>query len=190
MQNSNTPTQRIERKRFHSLPHIGLWIHLSLCAIVIALLCVPQIQTLLHLHEDWSETQAQADIIEEATSTSTKTQDHANDFRNETLLGAAILPEDHVIEFVEAFETAATRTGAVQHVDLQTGERVVQRGVVNIPVEITVSGTWDQLVRYIGELEQVDFYINPTAFSITEDTLVQDQYTLFISAMSFWKQLL
>ncbi len=173
----------------HHLNYFGLWINLLLCVVIVALICIPQFQTLVHLHHEWSETEAQTVILEDAALAQISNQKDFPQLDSEIILEETILPEDHVIEFVEVFEDAAERTGATQHVSLLTGQRVVQQGVVKIPIDISLSGSWDQITQFIGFIESAGFYLNTTSYSITEQSLVTDQYNVSISALSFWKHL-
>lgn len=179
-------------KRF-SIPHIshsGLWMHLILLGIVFAFFAAPQVQLLLQQHVTLAETESHARLVQDAAEANATSQSDTPDVLNGTVLQNALLPEDGVVQFVEVLESAAERTNVTQHVELLSGRRVVQRGVVTIPAQLSVTGAWDDVVKFVGELEQSNLYLNVTAVDIAANSQQSHDTAWTISATTFWKQAL
>jgi Tfp pilus assembly protein PilO len=189
-----TPTKPLPATLPHRslrIPHVahpGLWLHITLLAVVLAFAAIPQTQSLLQQHTQLGESEARQKAVEDAASANVTTQNTTPDVLNGTILETALLPEDHVVEFVEILESAATKTGVTQQIDLLSGQRVVQRGVVVIPSRLTISGSWDTVVKFLAELEASPLYLNVTAMDIIPDNAQSSDVLWTISATTYWQQ--
>jgi len=187
---SNTLPNPSLSTRLRSIPSIWLWVNILLLASVTSLIFIPQLQTVIEKKKALGESQAQAHIIQNATTANATGQKDSTTLLDNTILQTALLPEDHVVQFVEVFEKAASDTGVTQQIELTSSQRVVQRGVVHIPMQMTLTGTWEGMMRFIAELEHSDLYINITAITMAPESTLSSKYTATISAITFWKQLL
>lgn len=76
-----------------------------------------------------------------------------------TIVTNAFLISDQELDFVTALEQLEASTGVQQNVDLKTDGAVLSRGFKEIPLRLTVTGTYPNLLAYLRQLERLNYYI-------------------------------
>jgi len=87
------------------------------------------------------------------------------------------------LEFITTLEGIALRNDVIQKLNLNI-DKNFEKNYIKIPLNINVQGTYDNLIDYIVDLENYKYYININSIQFS---FTQDNYSLSISADSYWK---
>lgn len=86
--------------------------------------------------------------------------------------------------FVTGIEDMATKNKLTER--LSMGEPQIIDGYRKIPISITSSGSYNNQLNFLYDLQNSDFYININSAEVTATT--NDELNFLITADTYWKQ--
>jgi len=113
------------------------------------------------------------------------------------LLDDFFINEEESINFVDSLENIADNNNVLQNASLLTENKEIKNFYSIIPIQISVSGSLEDLLSYLKDLENLDYYINIKKLEIMENSMknisnknilesISSGKNLVITADTFW----
>ncbi len=85
------------------------------------------------------------------------------------ILDEIFIKDGEELRFVSILEDLADNNGVRQSLELQTKNIEEKKGIKYIPLKITVSGKFQQVMSYLNDLEMLKYYFNISDIRIASD---------------------
>jgi Tfp pilus assembly protein PilO len=103
------------------------------------------------------------------------------------ILDEIFIKDGEELKFVSILEDLADNNGVRQNLDLQIKNTEEKKGIKHIPLKITVSGNFHQVMGYLNDLQMLKYYFNISDLRITSD---REMITATFSGLVFGRQLI
>ncbi|MBI2410450.1 MAG: hypothetical protein HYV32_00945 [Candidatus Kerfeldbacteria bacterium] len=168
--------------------HIDMALPLVLCMAIILLLGIPLAQQLVLDNQELRTHQQREYMAEQVQEGAQQQQAEYAQIDDTSMLSHSLVTQDHIIEFIESLENTATAYTVTEQMELFHDKQSIKNGIVIIPATITARGSWENLMRFFGRIEEFDFYINPRSINISEDSITHTTQ-MTIDTLTYWEQL-
>ncbi|PLX28000.1 hypothetical protein C0583_02070 [Candidatus Parcubacteria bacterium] len=81
------------------------------------------------------------------------------------------------LEFITTLEGVAAKNNVEQNIDLKAFTNNTKEGYVSIPLNITVSGNYYNVISYIQNIESLSYYFNITNLSLNTNSSQVESYS-------------
>lgn len=156
-----------------------------LCIIIVLL--IPLIRKLKTTQTELAAAESETQRASETVISQQQAAQYVEDIEQHELLNNGLLAEEEIIEFIETLESAADHNNVVHTIELQNAQRKTENGVTSIPAQLTVSGSWDDTIHFLSEIEQEYFYLNPQIIDITHQSLPEPKEIIQIQLLTYWR---
>jgi Tfp pilus assembly protein PilO len=118
-------------------------------------------------------------------------------------LNNIFINENKELEFITTLEGVAINNNVKQTINLMTESAIAENGYKKIPLNLSVTGNFINVVKYLTEIESLNYYIDIKNFNISSENkkidgsllsissevlnLNNSEVQLNISGFSFWK---
>jgi len=79
---------------------------------------------------------------------------------------AVFVPENKELEFITSLEKIASKNGVEQEIELQAKNIKTEKGIKILPLKLLIKGNFIQVLKYLKELENLNYYFNISVLSI------------------------
>lgn len=164
---------------------ISLWVHAAITILLIVFGLIPLMKKMNELQQSIANTEIAALQESQLKVNSIKAKKEFDQFEGQQLLALALPAEDDIITFVETFEHAAQENSVVHNLELRTEGREEVSGVAHIPVQLNVTGSLNNIIQFLVDIEKEHFYINVKSISLGTEAGTDEQ-SLVIEGQTFW----
>lgn len=161
---------------------------LILIFILIFVVINPILYEVKNLAESIEQEQAELENLYQKGKTLTQLKDELKKIEEEKyLLDGVFLLEKKELEFITVLEKIAAKNNVLQDVFLEE-RRPFQDDYKSMPVSLSLRSGFSDLIRYLRELEKLDFYFNIKSLEIAALPGKDNQLGIGIKANTYWKQ--
>lgn len=104
-----------------------------------------------------------------------------------SLLDNVFLTEGKELEFITSLEKIAQGQKVRQDVNIGM-TKILKENYKLIPIQLRLRGNFLDLIKYLRELEKLDFYLNIDSLSITPLPGLEKQIEISLSANTYWRE--
>jgi Tfp pilus assembly protein PilO len=97
----------------------------------------------------------------------------------------AFINENRELEFITRLEDLASRNSLSQEINLAPKEKAEEGKPRVASLFIRVSGGHDNILRYLADIESLEYYINISGLELTSNS-ESGGYTLSLKALTYW----
>jgi Tfp pilus assembly protein PilO len=100
------------------------------------------------------------------------------------------LVRDRELEFITALEGIADKDNISQKINLNTDTATNLQQIKKIPITITITGTFQNFIKYLNDLENLRYYININTVNLASTQNMSsgaETVTAQISALTYWQ---
>lgn len=165
----------------------ALLLNIAIAIAVFAIAIIPQQQKLSSAVATYVELRHEQAVLQDTVAQRVITTDTITALEQDDLLMHSVLPESHVIQFIESVESIAATADVEHNVQFRSNERGTGAAqLITIPTALFATGTWPAITHFMTELEQQAFYIVPNRVVLSSQFGVSDTMELNIDGISYW----
>lgn len=162
-----------------------LWVNSVIAVALLVILSIPLIGNMRDLQAQLNTTQTETYVQEQQQLQQAQAELQLEQFGGRETTNAVLPSEEMVVDFVELLEDIAADQQLTHALSLETEQRTVTNGVVEISGTLQLTGSLGYMIQFFSELESTQYYINPVAIRITGDG---ESQTLSMDMLSYWTE--
>jgi Tfp pilus assembly protein PilO len=112
-------------------------------------------------------------------------------------LGSIFIKEGEELNFITTLENLANANNIDQKINLEIDKKTIIKGLKKIPVKISSSGSFKNILNYLSGLEKLDYYINigsislsssqQKASSVNQEQVIENKINMSLNAYVYLK---
>lgn len=103
---------------------------------------------------------------EQTIKTQLEAEKYLASLEKPNLIERALPPQENFLLFIETLENLAEQAGVQQELAVDSQKRTVREEVVEIPITLTLDGSWENTFTFLQLLEKKDYYVTPVTIEI------------------------
>lgn len=109
---------------------------------------------------------------------------------NLVIFDQVFINQSRALEFITTLEEIANRHGVTQKLNLMTEKSAGNNGYVKTPLNFNIEGDFTNVMRYLADIENLNYYININSIEISRiqnDNGSPRKVSVQILANTYWK---
>jgi len=103
------------------------------------------------------------------------------------ILNSSLPSKNRELEFITALEDIAAKNNLKQKITFSQYSPLEKNIFFKRPLAISLSGNFAELINYLGEIEQLPFYININNLRVNKKEVSDENSEIFITANTYWR---
>jgi len=177
---------------------LSVCLFLVICLILLYSIVLPNIKRIKYLQKSIinQKIEAEQNLIEQQNITQVNKKIQQIESQVDTLY-SIFINTNKELEFITTLEGIASKNNITQTINLNFDAISTKQSYQEIPLNLDVKGTYNNLINYLIDLETLRYYINIHSFSITMlssgqspkdgGLVASPNYTMNLSANTYWK---
>ena len=168
---------------------IWLGVTTAVFVAVIVLLITPLMQNISSLTKDHYDKRVKLAILQKQSSNiTTMKRDYSKIQDDINAISQVFIPKKETLKFISTLENMAAQNNVTQKIQLE-GIRISDleqetREVKQMPIGLSLSGDFNNIVKYLNQIESLSYYINFNKLTFTGSGL---SVSLTVTGITYWQ---